>query len=320
MVIRPHIALLVRRQRERIRYLGRVDVTDSRRRTHLFRSMEQLDLLRSATEMPCDGDRRVQVHSDALYAPVFVLGAGWRSGSTLLARLLSTPRARLMWGEPYHYSDVLLAARRIIESITDDWPPEEFIVSAHLDSLEGLSHTWIANLFPTPDDLIGALQDFYISLFGQPAVELGFESWGVKEVHLSGLDAAALHYLFPRARFIFLVRNPVDAWQSYRAMGASWRFTDRGAPVGGAIRFARMWTRQTNSFLDTSIENAIVVRYEDLVSEQAIARIESFLDERIDRSAIEQRIGSSHFGRQRRFGNARVRLLTWRARRRLGYI
>lgn len=318
-IVRNRLWVLFLRQRERVRFLRRINVTDVQRLEQLQTSLGQLEVLRSSTtddDRPASSPRQ---YSDVLHAPVFLFSAGWRSGSTLLARLLSTPKQRLIWGEPYHYSDVLLIARRIIESITDDWPPEDFLVSTYSDSLDDLSHAWIANVFPTPDALVRALQEFYLCLFADPAVELGFESWGVKEVHVNGRDALALSYIFPCARFIFLVREPTDAWQSYRGTGSLWRFTDRGAPIGGPVRFGRMWSRMATSFIDTPLSNSIVVRYEDLNSTQELDRIEAFLGSRIDRSAIDRRIGSSQLGRSQTYGNARVRMVTRRSRRRLGY-
>ena len=34
-------------------------------------------------------------------APIFLLSAGWRSGSTLLQRLIMSDKHVLIWGEPY---------------------------------------------------------------------------------------------------------------------------------------------------------------------------------------------------------------------------
>ena len=34
-------------------------------------------------------------------APIFLLSAGWRSGSTMLQRLLMSDPGVLIWGEPY---------------------------------------------------------------------------------------------------------------------------------------------------------------------------------------------------------------------------
>lgn len=34
--------------------------------------------------------------------PIFLMAAGWRTGSTLLQRLIMSDSRVLMWGEPYH--------------------------------------------------------------------------------------------------------------------------------------------------------------------------------------------------------------------------
>ncbi len=57
-------------------------------------------------------------------SPVFVLAAGWRSGSTLLQRLLM-PEC-FVWGEPYGHSCMLQNLADPLRCITDDWPEPHF--------------------------------------------------------------------------------------------------------------------------------------------------------------------------------------------------
>ncbi|MDA1050975.1 MAG: hypothetical protein O3C40_10910 [Planctomycetota bacterium] len=56
--------------------------------------------------------------------PVFVLAAGWRSGSTLLQRMLM-PEC-FIWGEPYGHSGMLQSLADPLRCITEDWPEPHF--------------------------------------------------------------------------------------------------------------------------------------------------------------------------------------------------
>lgn len=38
--------------------------------------------------------------------PVFILSAGWRSGSTLLHRMIMADEKVMIWGEPYAHSNI----------------------------------------------------------------------------------------------------------------------------------------------------------------------------------------------------------------------
>ena len=75
---------------------------------------------------------------------------------------------------------------------------------------------WIANAYPHPADLLASHRALYDRLFEIPARAAGFGRWGIKAVRLDGEHAGYLQVLYPDARFIFLHRNPWDAWSSYR--------------------------------------------------------------------------------------------------------
>jgi len=59
--------------------------------------------------------------------PVFVLAAGWRSGSTLLQRMLM-PEC-FIWGEPYGHSGMLQSLADPLRCMTADWPEPHFFLS-----------------------------------------------------------------------------------------------------------------------------------------------------------------------------------------------
>jgi hypothetical protein len=127
--------------------------------------------------------------------------------------------------------------------------------------------------------------------------------------------------LFPRARFIFLVRDPFDAYESYRA-DPSWYALWPSQQVRTPRMYAKTWQRLALSFLAVQARvSGLLVRYEDLVDGgDAVDRLEQALGRPVDRSVLTRRIGSTSAhagttGLERRI----VARYTAQARRELGY-
>ena len=199
-------------------------------------------------------------------APVFLLASAWRSGSTLLQRLLVSGGELLMWGEPYDHSALV---RRLAESVVpfdDKWPPEKYFVDP---ADPPAADRWIANAYPGANDLMAAHRAFFDRLFDEPAQDLGFARWGIKGVRLSGEHALYLKRIYPDARFVFLYRNPYDAFLSYRLLHEIrthsywWWHRWPDDQVATAARFGEIWRDLTASFLEWGPQvGATIVAYE----------------------------------------------------------
>jgi Sulfotransferase family len=250
--------------------------------------------------------------------PVIVLASGWRTGSTLAGRLITSSGDILMWGEPYHLSEVVPSITTALSHTGTDSLRPAAIVSSDGYDLDRLEHQWIATLFPEPADLVEAYRDLLRRLLAKPAAERGFAGWGFKEVRLDATDAIALRYLFPRARMVLLVRDPHDAWASYRATGRRWQVRRDDLPVAGPWRYGRLWRRLAQSFLDEADAlGAMLLRMEDLADPAVVDRLEAYLGVRFDRSVLDIRVGSTAIGRSRR--SWLITVATWPTARRLGY-
>jgi hypothetical protein len=233
-------------------------------------------------------------------SPIFLLSAGWRSGSTLLQRLVMSDPRVLLWGEPFDECGVIQAMAGTVKPFRTGWPPRDYYLSHHDGAKPGeLADDWIANLFPAVADLRRGYRAFFEATFAEPARRAGASRWGLKEVRLTAEHAHYLKWLYPSARFIFLYRNPLDAYQSYCRYGRNWydRWPDK--PVFTPTSFGRHWRALTEGFLkDEQALGAFVVRYEDLIdgTEELLHRIERYLDVRLDRSVLGMKIGSSERG------------------------
>jgi len=120
-----------------------------------------------------------------------------------------------------------------------------------------------------------------------------FERWGLKDVRLTIEDAHFIRWLFPNAKFVFLCRNPYDAYKSYR-LDRSWYFEWPNKPVFTAAEFGHHWNRLVSGFYKGAPDlGGLFVRYEDILSGTVnCSAIETYLELKIDKSLLENKVGS----------------------------
>jgi len=246
-------------------------------------------------------------------APIFLLSAGWRSGSTLLQRLIMSDSRVMIWGEPYDECGIIQAMATSLQAFRTGWPPPEYYYDG--SSPDSLSSEWIANLFPSAKNLHEAHRAFFDSLFAQPSQDAGASRWGIKEVRLGTAHCAYLRWLYPRAKFVFLYRNPLDAYRSYCRYGRSWYDTFPHQTMFTPSCFGKHWRSLMDSFLrDAEGLGAITICYEDLIAGRtSLEDLENQLNITIDREVLTNKVGSSTEGGRKNAVNYLERYLLKRA-------
>lgn len=230
---------------------------------------------------------------DDTVAPIFLLSAGWRSGSTLLQRLVMSDKRVLIWGEPYDECGPIQAMADTLKAFRPGWPPAEYYYDGTPPGQ--LTGSWVANLFPAPDALWRAHRAFHDALFDAPATQAGAARWGIKEVRLGIEHARYLRWLYPNARFVLLYRNPLEAYRSYCRYGRSWYdiFPDR--PVFTPTAFGLHWRRLIEGYLvGAESFGAMLLRYEDLIGPTPpLTELDAHLGIQTDHAVLVKKVGSS---------------------------
>lgn len=222
--------------------------------------------------------------------PVFVFSAGWRSGSTLLQRMIMENNSDLLlWGEPFAHCNIHDGLVDQFRAFTHEWPPASFFLSEM--KIKKISDTWTANLYPDLDYLFDAHRSYYRKLFADSAAEAGRKIWGFKEVRLTIDHAAYFRALYPKCKIILLYRHPLDAYLSYRKWGLEWART-WPAVISTPYAFGRNWAEMTRDYLEGHERvHALLIRYEDLDNPEHVARLEAYLGWRVPPSSDMRRIG-----------------------------
>lgn len=229
--------------------------------------------------------------------PIFIFSAGWRSGSTLLQRMLMSSGKALIWGESggalqcfadaaRRYKQMLGPGNIRYEYGFGGNGAEEF-KQFEQSRKEGV-HTWIACINPPEQIIKDALRKMLEDIYAETARRMGYPRWGIKEV-VAGTDTAQLLMdLYPEAKFIFLVRNPLACILSIKRR----EWMDQKGKSDPLKYYANHWKRLAAGFRTAGF--GYYVRYEDMIGNPQTlhalmdyVEISDIPDDFISRSSID---------------------------------
>ena len=228
-------------------------------------------------------------------APVFVFSAGWRSGSTLVQRLLCSSKEIMVWGESggalNDFADAFIRYQQMLGPGGQRFKhgyggngSGQFRAFINNSSDGG---EWIACMNPDVGHIQQAIKGTVDTIYADPAVANGYSRWGVKEVLADAQTAEFLKLLYPNARFVFLVRHPFDCVGSIKQR--KWMDLPPGHdPINF---FGTIWRNLANDF--RACEFGLKIRYEDLIRDPAVIQqildytgVENIADDFVSRSKV----------------------------------
>lgn len=215
------------------------------------------------------------------------MGCGWRTGSTLLQRLLCTHPDIHIWGENCGLVRHLHQAAEAVAGFSH-------VAKQHRRNYQQQqANGWLAMMNPTPDYFHMGLRALLEAYYLDSAIEHGKRRWGFKEVRHEIDIAKFLHQLYPAAKFIFIIRHPARCLASAQATQTAFLKKGLLADVGGAEKFLEHWAAIATSFL-CPLDKATMmrIRYEDLVenSFDLVREVGEFLD--VDPGEIDRAVFS----------------------------
>jgi hypothetical protein len=226
-------------------------------------------------------------------SPIFIFSAGWRTGSTLLQRLINSDENVLVWGEPYEYSFMfyyLCKSLAIFQEseVQVDVLPEGFSLEPFATA-SPFTRSWTAKVSPPVSALKNAHIAFFDALFGRPAASLGRPRWGLKLTRGVAPLAFYLRWLYPNSKIIFLFRNPFDSYRSYvNVARASWYVRYPSHKIKNATSFMVHWTYCMSTFLESYRDlDALLLPYESMVRRHSLPEVARYLNAEIDQSVLD---------------------------------
>lgn len=208
--------------------------------------------------------------------PVFILSTSWRSGSTLLQRYITASGQVMVWGETGGALDALREALSGWEQITADssrrFPGgiggkgEASYRSFIAIPKEDHAKKWIANLTPPYGEIVMSVRSLLTELYGKRAEALGYPRFGIKETRCDLATARFLRTLFPDAKFVFLVREPLDVLLSIKRRN----WMERPAGQSTLRYYAEHWRSRAAEF--RTAEFGMTLRYEDFIVDRGLQK------------------------------------------------
>lgn len=280
-------------------FLGNRFVRDTVLAPQISKTSRLSDALRHLNALGQVNDSQCQGSCDNPNArgPVFVLSAGWGTGSTLIQRLIISSGEYLVWGEPLDEAASIQRMSESLHAIREGFPPAKQYTENY--SANTLSKSWIANLIPPMETYRNAHRSFLDTWLSEKTACSSYQQWGLKEVRLNIDHARYLKWLFPNAKFVFVYRDLYSSYLSCRRK--PWVSIWPDYKVSPIAAFSHHWNHLLSGFIDHHESvGGIMVRYEDIVDGKFDLNVlsEYLSINSIDKELLKKKIGGRSANRK----------------------
>lgn len=209
-------------------------------------------------------------------SPVFLFCSGMRSGSTLLQRIIIASGETMVWGETggalNHFHAAWQDYIQMLSPGGERFPnglggngnsQRESFAEADPGTRP---HLWIPCINPDQAKLQQAFKSFFECFYAETATRLGYPRWGFKKVRSELAVARFMKDLYPAAKFVFLVREPLACLNSIKQH----EWMDRPGDANALSFYIDQWRRTAGSF--AAADFGYTIRYEELVGDAETRR------------------------------------------------
>lgn len=199
--------------------------------------------------------------------PIFILAPTWRCGSTYVQRVLNAARDShtgeppVIWGESgglvARFAEGIGALEGQLK-IGGRKEREAFFA-------KNQRNAWTAAMSPPRDLVVKVLGEALSRIYAHANWR-----WGFKEIRYGERETKLLLEMFPKAKFVFVVRDIREAIRSYLTLGWD-KGTPYGLPKGTPEVMAKAWRQHVPFFINFSRQHprtAILTRQEDASEEE----------------------------------------------------
>ena len=221
--------------------------------------------------------------------PVFITAPTARNGVTLLQRLINSSKQMIVYGENTNFMSVVPKLVHSSVQVHNERGAE--FQEARKQFLEQTTEGWTSNLWPDPQPLMMvAFEAFYKSVlvYQQCSEKYGYQRWGIKNPLNEPQMIERLRILMPKARYLFIYRNPIDVIKSAKSR----KFITTPDQLK---QYAAQWAGILTTVVNYGFEQVKVIKYENLINnpDPIIDQIERFAGiTGIDRSVMKRKINT----------------------------
>ena len=237
-----------------------------------------------------------------LESPIFIFSAGWRTGSTLLQRLINSNPNAALFGEAFEHHFLWHQLANQIKAFSPLDQGHACYIPMNYNKIKSdivtdfLRNGFTANTTPPVLCLKRAHQIFIETMLKNPAENVGRKIWGIKLVRSDITVAKYFQWLYPNAKFLFIVRNPYEACNSCLNILKENKFAlpliVGSKYISNSKDYSVHWRHCISGFVKHSGKlNSILIKYEDLRAEKLNEKIEKFLNIKLDFSVLEKKVG-----------------------------
>lgn len=204
--------------------------------------------------------------------PVFIFSAGPACGAKFVQEFISSTKEVMVWTAPPGALNHILEAIRLTDmslspgvmgvlSGTTKSQVQKKVLKPNDDA-----RPHVVNMRFSVKHMQRSFQQLFSTLYGMPAAKIGFETWGIADFTGNKQTCDMLRMIYPEARFIFVIRHPIDCLRQIKKYGFrprdQWgRLLEEKNPVDW---FAANWARLADDFYE--MPNGFSIRYEDILS------------------------------------------------------